>query len=55
MIWVRSSRVVLGAAIEDTTFFVVIHFVEWGFMERGFVESGENVDWWKAAYGGKDD
>ena len=30
-------------------------FVERGFVERGFVESVPNVDWWKAAFGGKYD
>ena len=29
--------------------------MERGFVERGFMESVKNVDWWKAAFGGKYD
>ena len=36
-------------------FFVEIQFVERGFMEQGFMESVQNVDCWKAAFGGKYD
>ena len=32
-----------------------IQLVERGFVERGFMESVQNVDWWKAAFGGKYD
>ena len=32
-----------------------IQLVERGFVERGFMESVQNVDWWKAAFGGKSD
>ena len=35
--------------------FVEWGFMEWGFMEWGFMESVKNVDWWKAAIGGKYD
>ena len=30
-------------------------FVEIQLVERGFMESVKNVDWWKAAFGGKYD